>query len=683
MSTPPNPDPAYEIVLRETQRRVETPASDADLAAMHRGRRRIDHRAAEIERLLDILKRAQKKLKGRHDALRAESEGIGQIADREKVERLVLCEVVHDARQGGVIFIRRKDTREVIPNSYRPLSAEERNVFADLKPQPDLIPGMSPTVDEELAKKLRLSEYLADAAPADIDAQIEEALAASALAPELQDALLTIEADANEEEEKPKAKKPKKEKAPAEPKEPKAKGKGGRKKKDAAPPPPPVEEPETDEEIPEPGPDEMEPDEPERPALPRRPDAPRAVPQPPEAEDGTDEEEPAPQEDESEPDDDAASDSGEDAPAEDGAESDGKEAVADEPSGEEPEAAAGETVASEEEPETSASDDAANLGESFLDDDGSEDAESDGETDEIPDYETSDDSGEAAPAADPYPEAYDADSDDVADPEWVDASVTPAPADEPEQPAPAPEASPEPEPIAKAYEPAAEAPAPKKARKKKGEEPAALPTPRRDIEIGWVRGSGFAGGPLAHYDATFGPEAITFKYYVYDEVDRADAQPRAEEWAAAWKKEGAVSVTIVPVVDPTKAPKPPAPEPPSPPAQPAPAPTPTGQPPVLPASERNVGNDFGLAPGIAKRFGEAIVQQIKKGPFLASTAIASMERYFGAVMTENMKLALLPVLEHMSGEGTIKRQVAGSDIIYYLTEPKEGFDAWRTAQRRK
>ena len=612
-------DPKYETVLRETQRRVPLQATDADIVAYHRGMRAIDHRVDELTRIEGVLSRAMRKVKAKKVRLADERSRLGAASDRDVVERLVTCEVVYDARQGGAIFVRQKGETTVIAGSERPVSADERAVIAALEREP---PGAE---DEGLASKLRLMEYASDAPPDDIKSQVDEAIDASHLPPELQEALLALEEE--DEEPEPKASKPKKEKAPKPAKAPSEKKKGGKKKGAAAAPPPAPEAAapaSAADENAEPGPAEIEPDECPKPPTPRAPVADDT--EPVSEEDATAEPEPTASEAEEPADeaaaDDAETDSGAGADASSGDESDGADdadAEAGDPAG-------------------------------FTGDDQPPPVEASGDGD------VTDDAAEGEPAADPYPEAYDADGADEDEPPWEDGSAPaaaeaalpaddhvpeyedltvvrdgagePSPVAEPAAaaPPPAPEAAPEPEPTPPPAVVAAPAPTEKKApAKKKKAGDAAAPAPADGAAPIGVAPS---NGVVAHTAAN----------------GAAAAPPPA------------------PVVTPT----------------PAPAATPAAS--ATPA--RTAENNFGLSPAIAGKFGEAVVQFLGKEPLLASTASAALSKRFGTVVTPNLEAALLPMLNHLATQGTIQRRPAGNDMIFHIPEHAGTVDGWYEKQRR-
>jgi hypothetical protein len=187
----------------------------------------------------------------------------------------------------------------------------------------------------------------------------------------------------------------------------------------------------------------------------------------------------------------------------------------------------------------------------------------------------------------------------------------------------------------------------------------------RLIEVPWIRGTGFAGGPDAHYDASMGPAKITFRYFTFDEMDRSDAKPDVDRWTSTWKGAGATEVVLDPVVDPARAPRPEAP--------PAPA---AAKPAAL-----GPANHFGLQEKIASQFGQAILQFLGAEPMLASLAIATIEKKTGQ-LTAGMKAAVLPMLNHLAAEQKIQRRAAGTDWIFYLPEQEPTLDAWHARKRR-
>lgn len=592
-------DPKYETVLRETQRRVPLQATDADIVAYHRGMRAIDHRVDELTRIEGVLSRAMRKVKAKKVRLADERSRLGAASDRDVVERLVTCEVVYDARQGGAIFVRQKGETTVIAGSERPVSADERAVIAALEREP---PGAE---DEGLASKLRLMEYASDAPPDDIKSQVDEAIDASHLPPELQEALLALEEEDEEPEPKEKkAAKPKAEKPAKAPAEPKAKGKQGGKKKGAATTPAPevptkpAPAPAADGDAPpaEPGPAEMEPDE----APPRPPVAPPA----------------------------RAAESA---------------AVSEEDATAEPPAA--EDLADD------ASDaDAAETGDSAAGGDVDEDGESEEPTepadfvgDDQVDAEAA--GAEGSPDAPPYPEAFDADEDEHEEP-WEDGSAPPASAA-----AEGDDHVPEYEDLT-VVRPGAEEPLPI------DEEPAAAAPPPAPAPEPLPEPAPPPATPVAAPAPAATPEP-----------------PPPPAKAAARKKKGAGDAAPAPA--PTNGAAA---------AQAAPAPVVTPAPALAasapPAEARTAANHFGLSPAIAGKFGEAVVQYLGKEPMLASTAAATVSKKLGTLLTDNMRDALVPMLNHLAAEGKIRRQPAGSDMIFFIPEHAGNVETWFQKHQR-
>lgn len=264
MADTDNPDTKYMTFLRETRRRVKLPASDHDRVIVADARRQLEKRGEELDRIEAAVKAALKK---RRTILTTEDDFLRKLYDDHMVEKSVPCRVFVDARNGGTIKLIRKDNGELFADP-RPLTKEEREVFASTKSSPSMFGDE--TMNEELAKKLKLTEYIADDAPIDPQVRVRAALEQSEIPDDLKEILLTLD---QEDEDQPSALS-----------EAKAKKKPGRPKKDAAPPAAPA--PVAPAEDAEPGPARAEKDE----EPPRMPKPPRAA-QPDDAE-GTDESEP-------------------------------------------------------------------------------------------------------------------------------------------------------------------------------------------------------------------------------------------------------------------------------------------------------------------------------------------------------------------------------------------------------
>lgn len=268
MADTDNPDTKYMTFLRETRRRVKMPASDHDRVIVADARRKLEKRGEELDRIQEAVKAA---LKRRRLVLTTEDDFLRELYDANMVEKSVPCLVFVDARNGGTIKLIRKDNGELFADP-RPLTKEEREVFASTKSSPSMFGDE--TMNEELAKKLKLAEYIADDAPIDPQVRVRAALEQSEIPDDLKEILLTLDQDETDE--------------PSALSESKAKNgekkKPGRPKKDAAPAAEPA--PAAPAEDAEPGPAKAEKDE----VPPRMPKPPRAA-QPDEAE-GTDESEP-------------------------------------------------------------------------------------------------------------------------------------------------------------------------------------------------------------------------------------------------------------------------------------------------------------------------------------------------------------------------------------------------------
>lgn len=445
MADTDNPDTKYMTFLRETRRRVKMPASDHDRVIVADARRKLEKRGEELDRIQEAVKAA---LKRRRTVLTTEDDFLRELFDANMVEKSVPCLVFVDARNGGTIKLIRKDNGELFADP-RPLTKEEREVFASTKSSPSMFGDEA--MNEELAKKLKLTEYIADDAPIDPQVRVRAALEQSEIPDDLKEILLTLDQDESDE--------------PSALSEAKAKNsekkKPGRPKKDAAPPAPLT--PAAPAEDAEPGPAKAEKDE----EPPRMPKPPRAA-QPDEAE-GTDESEPTGDDDASE---------GE-APGEDDAAAEQADAKIDDDVAEAEDELPADVTDGADESDASEPADAVE-GEAPDGDDLPahlfvEDEPADEPGDDLPDFGPS----AMSPADESAPEAPANDTTetepDAAPPAPEAAADAPA-AEHPVEPA---------EPEAKAEEPALVLPAKPKAKAtkaKKAEEPAAAPTPSAPAE---------------------------------------------------------------------------------------------------------------------------------------------------------------------------------------------------------
>lgn len=223
----------YITILRTTRRKVTMPATDHDQRIVADVMRSLDKRKAELE---DALARFKAAIKERVVVVDSMHDDLGGLYDRAQSEKLVLCDVILDSRNGGMIKVIRKDNGELF-GEPRALSKAEREAFDATKAQPSLLDG-GPAVNEALAKSLKLSEYIESDPPVDPNERGRVALDSSALPDDLRDALLALESgdeDAGAALRDAKKADKKKAKAPTddEPGPEKA-------EKDAAPPKPPT-----------------------------------------------------------------------------------------------------------------------------------------------------------------------------------------------------------------------------------------------------------------------------------------------------------------------------------------------------------------------------------------------------------------------------------------------------------
>lgn len=249
----------YETFLRRTRKRVQRPATDHDYRQIGAGQTALLDR---IDELRALKKRVTNAIRSRVDILEGEERDLRKLSKAKQKD--VFCDalVLIDSRQGGVILVRDAETGEVLAGPT-PLSAGQREVFASTKSQPGLF-GDPVAVNEDLAKKLNLMEYLADEPPITIEQRVANALDAGDLPDELKEAILALD---EEDEAEPKAKK---EKAP---KEPKKKGKKAKGEAFTNPTPPAAATPPTSpvaSSEDEPGPATVEPDRDELPKHPPR-----------------------------------------------------------------------------------------------------------------------------------------------------------------------------------------------------------------------------------------------------------------------------------------------------------------------------------------------------------------------------------------------------------------------------
>lgn len=249
----------YETFLRRTRKRVRRPANDHDKAQIGAGQTALLDR---IDELAALGKRVKNAIRSRCEVLGTEERELRKLSKAEKKD--VFCDalVLIDSRQGGVILVRDAETNDVLAGPT-PLSASQREVFASTKSQPGLF-GDPVAVNEDLARKLNLMEYLADDPPITIEQRVANALDAGDLPNDLKDAILLLD-----EEDEPAPKK--KDKAPKE-------KKGKKKGAFTNPTPPAASSPAASASVAtsddEPGPAAVEPDREELPKHPPRARAP-------------------------------------------------------------------------------------------------------------------------------------------------------------------------------------------------------------------------------------------------------------------------------------------------------------------------------------------------------------------------------------------------------------------------
>ena len=260
-------DSKYETFLRRTRKRVQRPANDHDKAQIGAGQTALLDRMDDLRALK---KRVTNAIRSRVEILETEERELRKLSKAKQKD--VFCDalVLIDSRQGGVILVRDAETNEVLAGPT-PLSASQREVFASTKSQPGLF-GDPVAVNEDLAKKLNLMEYLADDPPITIEQRVANALDAGDLPEALKEEILALD---EEDDPAPKAKK---DKAPKESKKKskKAKGEAFTNPTPPAPTPPPasatpVTAGAADD---EPGPAAVEPDRDELPKHPPRARAP-------------------------------------------------------------------------------------------------------------------------------------------------------------------------------------------------------------------------------------------------------------------------------------------------------------------------------------------------------------------------------------------------------------------------
>ena len=241
----------YETFLRRIKVRVRRPATDHDKAKMAQGQTALLDKLDELDALL---KRVKNAIRSRKDILDSNERELRSWIKSKTKEVLVECEVVIDARQGGVLLVRTLDEHRDVVKGPRPLSAKEREVFASTKSQTGFFDDPV-GVNEELAKKLNLTDYISEQAPVDVDDIIATALDDADLPEDVKNAILSLDMD-EDEEKTPK----KKDKGEKKEKKSKKKDKGA----DAPPPAPAAATPPSppaNEPTPEPGPAKAERDE--------------------------------------------------------------------------------------------------------------------------------------------------------------------------------------------------------------------------------------------------------------------------------------------------------------------------------------------------------------------------------------------------------------------------------------
>lgn len=254
-------DPSkYETFLRRIKVQVRRPATDHDKARMAQGQTALLDKADE---LIAIGKRIKNAIRSRKEGLDTNEREIRKLVKSKTKMELVECEVVLDSRQGGVLFVRTLDDAHEVVKGPRPLSGAEREVFASMKAQPGFFDDPV-GVNEALAKKLNLTDYLSDHPPMDLDELIANALDEADLPEDVKSAILALEEEDEAKEKKSKKKdedKPKKEK-----------GKGKKKNAPDLPPapiPPAATTTASSEKLPEPGPAKAEKDDDGPPRPPR------------------------------------------------------------------------------------------------------------------------------------------------------------------------------------------------------------------------------------------------------------------------------------------------------------------------------------------------------------------------------------------------------------------------------
>lgn len=237
----------YLTFLRETHRKVKLPAADHDRVILADARRLLETRNEELDRVKDTVSRL---IKARKALIDAEDANLRDLYDSRIVERHVKCRVYVDARGGGMIKLVRCDNGEIF-GEPRPLTKEEREAFSSTKSQTGLYDAAEPAMNEALAKKLKLTEFMADDPPVDPQQRVARVLSESALPEDLRDALLALDTEEEDPGEALREAKAAKAKEDAE----EAPKKRGRPKKEKAEPPPDAEPgPEKAEKDPAPGP---------------------------------------------------------------------------------------------------------------------------------------------------------------------------------------------------------------------------------------------------------------------------------------------------------------------------------------------------------------------------------------------------------------------------------------------
>ena len=253
----------YRTFLKRTHRRLKRPANDHDRTKIGEGQNAIKDR---IDMLTDLKSRINKAIRTRVERLETEERNLRELFRAREKEEFVEVAVYVDSRQGGMIVVVDTSTNKTV-GEPRPLSVQEREVFASTKSQPELFGGDVVAVNEELAKKLNLIEYLAEDKPVTITDRVATALENGDLPEDLKEAILALE----DEEDEPAAA-PKKAKKANDAPGPEKKKRGRPKKEPAPAPVVPAPEPTKTQED-HPGPDVAEKDE----ELPKRPPAPAPV----------------------------------------------------------------------------------------------------------------------------------------------------------------------------------------------------------------------------------------------------------------------------------------------------------------------------------------------------------------------------------------------------------------------